>query len=84
MTNQEFAKNDKRFRIACGDAKVDPTRRQASKFQNGLGLAYKKYNHLRDTSPRRVFHDSPDQLKRRRWADLHQGILLFAKICQGY
>jgi hypothetical protein len=55
MTNAEFAKKSDWFRQACehatthfknkgSDYKVLPTTRQASKFRNGKGLAY-KYQH---------------------------------------
>lgn len=47
MTNKEFAKTDKAFRKACdlvitkeGD-ELPNTQRQASKFRNGKGAAYK-------------------------------------------
>jgi len=41
MTNQEFAKNDEVFRTACGLVGLEPTPRQASKFRNGKGLAFR-------------------------------------------
>ena len=41
MTNREMTKNDKTFLKACENAGVDPTKRQASKFRRGMGLAYK-------------------------------------------
>jgi hypothetical protein len=41
LTNAQFAARDKAFGFACEKAKVKPTRRQASKFRNGRGLAYK-------------------------------------------
>lgn len=46
-TNREFAKNDTAFRKACGGGEFDtvrvtePTPRQASKYRNGKGAAYK-------------------------------------------
>lgn len=40
-TIREFARNDKKFIEACNKAKVENTRRQASKFLNKKGLAYK-------------------------------------------
>jgi len=39
MTNHEFAKTEK-FKEVCGNAGVEPTRRQASKYRNGKGKAY--------------------------------------------
>ena len=42
MTNQEFTKQD-HFRGACVAAKVEITKRQASKFLNKKGSAYKRY-----------------------------------------
>jgi ribosomal protein S15P/S13E len=41
QTLKHFAANDKDFHEACKLANVDPTRRQASKFKNKKGLAYK-------------------------------------------
>lgn len=41
QTISEFARNDKDFIEACKRAGVDNTRRQASKFKNKKGLAYK-------------------------------------------
>lgn len=41
MTNAEFAKEDKRFIKCCEAVKVEPMTRQASKFRNRQGLAYK-------------------------------------------
>lgn len=40
MTNREFSK-DKEFIECCERANVKPTARQASKFRNQQGLAYK-------------------------------------------
>jgi hypothetical protein len=42
MTNKDFAEKDKKFKEACEVVKLPPTRRQASKWRNGKGLAYKK------------------------------------------
>jgi hypothetical protein len=41
MTNKEFALQNQVFRKACEIAKVKPTRRQASKWLNRKGSAYK-------------------------------------------
>lgn len=41
MTNKKFAEKDKGFREACEKAGVEPTTRQASKFRNKKGSAYK-------------------------------------------
>lgn len=40
-TNTQFTKN-KVFTEACGLAETPPTRRQASKYRRGLGLAIKQ------------------------------------------
>lgn len=40
MTNREFTEHEA-FRKACIRARVEPTRRQASKFRNKKGLAFK-------------------------------------------
>ena len=40
-TNAEFAKENATFRKACEAAGVEPTTRQASKYRNGQGIAYK-------------------------------------------
>ena len=40
MNNREFSK-DKEFIEYCKKAKVEPTKRQASKFRRKMGLAYK-------------------------------------------
>jgi len=42
MTNKEMAK-DKVFVKACEITKVEPTKRQAAKFQNGKGTARRFY-----------------------------------------
>ena len=41
MTNKEFAAQDKKFRAACSAAGIEPTGRQASKYRNKQGLAYR-------------------------------------------
>ena len=41
MTNSEFAKKDEFFIECCKRAGVEPGTRQASKFRNKQGLAYK-------------------------------------------
>jgi len=62
MTNKEFAEKDKKFRDACTKVTVDleeydlvnnpfmPTQRQASKWRNKKGLAYKYHNGLVEKS----------------------------------
>ncbi len=40
MMNRELGEKDRVFQIACEMAKVEPTKRQASKFLNQKGLAY--------------------------------------------
>lgn len=40
-THADFAKDNKQFKEACERANVKPTKRQASKFRRGFGLAYK-------------------------------------------
>lgn len=40
MYNKVFASNNQLFRKACELASVDPTRRQASKYQRGIGKAF--------------------------------------------
>ena len=41
VTNREFAKTDNHFIRCCEKAKTKPTPRQASKFRNKRGLAYR-------------------------------------------
>ena len=41
ITNREFAKSDIKFNHWCSIDDVSPTRRQASKFRNKKGEAYK-------------------------------------------
>jgi len=43
MTNEEFAKQDPTFITACRLAEIKPTKRQASKWRNGKGLAKKMH-----------------------------------------
>ena len=40
-TNSEFAHEDTTFKIACEQAKVEPTTRQASKYRRKRGAAWK-------------------------------------------
>ena len=42
MTNRKFAKEDTAFQKACEVNGVRPTTRQASKYRNGKGAAFKK------------------------------------------
>jgi hypothetical protein len=41
LTNAKFAASDELFRAACKLAAIEPTRRQASKWLNHRGLAWK-------------------------------------------
>jgi hypothetical protein len=41
MDNREFAKNDGFFIECCKYAEIPPTKRQASKYRNKKGLAYR-------------------------------------------
>lgn len=40
-TNREFAEQDVKFKDACERVETKPTSRQASKYRNKKGLAYK-------------------------------------------
>lgn len=42
VTNAEFAKSNKEFITACEAVDIPPTLRQASKFRNKRGKAYKE------------------------------------------
>lgn len=42
VTNREFAQKNKEFIEICVNAGVEPTSRQASKYRNKKGLAFKK------------------------------------------
>ena len=42
MTNKEFSLNEDLFKKCCEEAGIKATSRQASKFRNGKGLAFKK------------------------------------------
>jgi hypothetical protein len=41
QSNRVFAAENKAFRAACSEAGVEPTKRQASKYRNKLGVAYR-------------------------------------------
>jgi len=41
MTNKEFSEEDTMFITACEKVHIDPTTRQASKWRNRKGIAYK-------------------------------------------
>jgi len=41
MKNSEFAEKDEVFLKACEKADVKPTKRQASRFRNKKGMAYR-------------------------------------------
>lgn len=43
-TNSDFAKNDVKFIQCCELAGVKPSKRQASKWRNGKGVAFSKRN----------------------------------------
>ena len=57
MTNQLFSMNDKTFLKACKAAKIKPSSRQASKYQNKKGIAW-KVAHIFGTQP--ISETSPD------------------------
>ena len=40
--NKWFSQNDQQFIVCCADAGIKPTARQASKFRNKKGKAYKQ------------------------------------------
>ena len=42
VENREFANSNKRFRDACAVVGIEPTRRQASKWRQRKGLAYRQ------------------------------------------
>jgi hypothetical protein len=42
LTNKKFAEEDKKFKKACDRVGLPPTTRQASKYRNKKGLAYKE------------------------------------------
>jgi hypothetical protein len=42
LLNKEFAQKDQAFINACEKVGIKPTKRQASKWRAGKGLAYKK------------------------------------------
>lgn len=44
------------------------TKRQASKYRNDFGSAWKMDNHRKLESPRRIFKDTPDYQERRQKA----------------
>ncbi len=44
LTNKQFSQEDSKFLIACGQNNIEPTTRQASKWRNKKGSAYKNYN----------------------------------------
>jgi len=41
-TNKKFAAENQEFRSACEAASIEPSKRQASKWRNKKGKAYKK------------------------------------------
>jgi predicted HicB family RNase H-like nuclease len=48
VTNRKFFESDEYFIKACSEASVTPTKRQASKFRLGRGLAYKTLKGRKD------------------------------------
>ena len=48
ITNREFVEKHQNFNLCCKIAEITPTMRQASKFRNGRGLAYKVYKRMKD------------------------------------
>jgi len=46
VTLKKFAEENVLFKNSCAKANVVPTTRQASKFQRGLGIAYKVGIHI--------------------------------------
>lgn len=46
-TNAIFAEKNKEFQVACEAAGIAPTKRQASKYRNKRGLAY-RHRHLKE------------------------------------
>jgi hypothetical protein len=49
MTNRQFAKENEIFKQSCQEAKVEPTKRQASKFRRNLGKAFKAKGSVKPT-----------------------------------
>lgn len=47
VTNRKFAESDELFKKACTDIGIKPTKRQASKFRLGRGLAFKGRKQVR-------------------------------------
>lgn len=41
-TNEKFSKTNEEFKKACEEANIKPTKRQASKWRDEKGLAWKK------------------------------------------
>ena len=41
MSNRQFSQEDMKFRSACEKVGIKPTARQASKYRNKKGLAFK-------------------------------------------
>jgi len=41
QTNAEYARTNEKFRKACETVGIEPTARQASKYRNGIGKAFK-------------------------------------------
>jgi hypothetical protein len=40
ISNRDFAQTDAIFHVACGLANIEPTKRQASKWNRKCGVAY--------------------------------------------
>ncbi len=45
LTNRKFAKENGEFLQACNEANIEPSTRQASKYRNEKGKAYKTKRH---------------------------------------
>lgn len=48
ITNAEFARGDKAFREHCSNAGIEPSRRQASKYRNKEGAAYRSEHFIKE------------------------------------
>ncbi len=53
ITNKMFAESNETFKKMCKEAGCEPTERQASKFQNEYGKAYKYLKGRRLTASKR-------------------------------
>ena len=46
VTNEQFASQNNEFRVACENANIQPTKRQASKWRRKMGKAYRNFKML--------------------------------------